>query len=128
MIAATARTIPKTYASLARSGFDAMVSPPGRQIDVAMPDFGGLNGRMCELVHTSAIVQKMQCGQKPHGIGDYLHVGVEKAPAFDGRGKLAERSETSSSAFPALHASGRTFLCRFAHVQRLVYLRQKFAR
>jgi hypothetical protein len=38
--------------------------PSWRQIDVAMPDLEGLNGRMCELVHTSAIVQKTQSGQK----------------------------------------------------------------
>jgi hypothetical protein len=55
-MAATARTIPKTDAtilktdaSLAGAGFGAMVSPPGagRQIDVAMPDFGGANRERC---------------------------------------------------------------------------------
>ena len=30
-------------------------------------------------------------------------LGAEKAPAIKGRGKLAERSETSSSALSALH-------------------------
>src|SRR5215471_11612531 len=68
--------------------------PSWLQIDVAMPDFRGAIGKICELLHTLLVVQKMQRGQKPHGTGDYLgpgHVGDEKAPAIDGRGKLAER-------------------------------------
>jgi hypothetical protein len=68
------------------------VFPPGNGPQVAMPDCRGASGEMCELRHTSAVVQKMQSGQNPHGIGDYLgpgHVGVEKAPAITGRGKLS---------------------------------------
>jgi hypothetical protein len=53
MIAATARTIAKTYASLAGSGFGAMcpLLAPCRTLE-------GLNGKMCELFHASAIVQE----------------------------------------------------------------------
>src|SRR5215831_20006926 len=45
MIAVTARTIPKTYASLAGSSFGAMVSPPG--VRGAMPDLEGRNRERC---------------------------------------------------------------------------------
>src|SRR5262249_10572947 len=31
---------------------------------------------MCELLHTSAVVQKMQGGQKPHGTCDHLGPGA----------------------------------------------------
>src|SRR5262245_727376 len=46
MIAVIARTTPKTYASLA-GGFGAMCPLPARQMDVAMPDFGGANRERC---------------------------------------------------------------------------------
>src|SRR5215510_15076214 len=59
-MAATARTIPKTYASLAGSGFGAMcpLLAPDRMSPCRTLE--GLNGKMCELLHTSALVQKMQ--------------------------------------------------------------------
>src|SRR6516162_415306 len=44
----------------------------------------GLNGKMCELLHTSLVVQKMQRGQKTRGIGDHLgsgHVRNGKGPS-----------------------------------------------
>jgi len=41
MITAMAKTIPKTYASLAASGFGAMCPLLTRQRDVVMPDFKG---------------------------------------------------------------------------------------
>src|SRR5215510_5405209 len=50
----------------------------------------GESGEMCELLHTSAVVQKMQRGQKTHGTSDYLHVGDEKAPTIKGRGKFKQ--------------------------------------
>src|SRR5215467_10756095 len=66
----------------------------------------GLNGKMCGLLHTSLVVQKMQRGQKKPVELAIIWVrvmsGTEKAPAIDGQGKLAERNETSSSALPAL--------------------------
>src|SRR5262245_62870849 len=43
---AIARTVPKTNASLAGSGFGAIV-PSWRQIDVARPDFRGANWKRC---------------------------------------------------------------------------------
>src|SRR5215831_4962108 len=59
-MAATARTIPKTYASLAGSGFGAMcpLLAPDRMSPCRTLE--GLNGKMCELLHTSLVVQKMQ--------------------------------------------------------------------
>jgi phage tail sheath gpL-like len=53
-VSAIARPIP-TVASLG-----AMCPLLMRQIDVAMSDLEGLNGKMCELLHTSGVVQKMQ--------------------------------------------------------------------
>src|SRR5215831_13862827 len=88
MIAATARTIPKTYASLAGSGFGAMC--PLLAPDRCRPcrTLRGESGAMCELRHTSAVVQKMQGGQKPHGSSAYLHVGVKKAPTIKRPGQV----------------------------------------
>jgi|SRR6516165_11540921 hypothetical protein len=57
---------------------------------------------MCERLHTSLVVQKMQRAKEPHGTGDYLgpgHVGDEKAPAIEGRGKLAEQIEVEFGPF-----------------------------
>src|SRR5262249_8430388 len=52
----------------------------------------GLNGKMCELLHTSAVVQKMQSGQKTPWHWRLFACWDEKAPAIDGWGKLAEGS------------------------------------
>ena len=86
MIAVTARTIPKTYASLAGSGFGAMCPLLARQIDAAMPDFRGASGKTCELRHTSAVVQKMQGG---------LELAINSR--VGGRGKLPERIDWSKA-------------------------------
>src|SRR5262249_669726 len=53
------------------------------------------NGKMCELLHTSAVVQKMQNGQKTPGHWRVLACWDEKAPAIDGWGKLAEGSRAA---------------------------------
>src|SRR5215467_7601096 len=55
----------------------------------------GLSGKMCGLLHTSLVVQKMQRGQK--NPWNWRSFGSGSC-----RGKLAERNETSSSALPAL--------------------------
>ena len=36
----------------------------------------GESGEMCELLHTSAVVQKMQGAKKTHGVGDHLGPGL----------------------------------------------------
>ena len=49
--------------------------------------------------------------QKPHETGDYLgHVGDEKAPAIDGRGKLAERLEVEFGPFRSASRMAECFL------------------
>src|SRR6516165_7239252 len=78
MIAVTARTIPKTYASLAGSGFGAMCPLLARQIDVAMPDFGGATRERCVSYFTLRRLSK-KCRWK-------------KAPAIDGQGPSAPPS------------------------------------
>ena len=54
---------------------------------------------------------------------------TEKAPAVDGRGKLAERGEKLEfSPIRSASLESRTLLSRLAHGRRLVYLRQRFVR
>jgi hypothetical protein len=104
MIAVTARTIPKTYASLA-GGFGAMCPLPARQIDVAMRDFGGANRERCvSYVTLRRLSKKCKVAKKPHGTGDYLDVGEEKARAIAGQGKLSRAGLVISSALPTLHS------------------------
>src|SRR5262245_55708935 len=72
----------------------------------------GLNGKMCERLHTSLVVQKMQ---GDFGIGDYLgpcHVGDGRRPQPScGRGKLAERIEVEFGPFrPAASRRAECFL------------------
>src|SRR6516164_11638622 len=65
MIAVTARTIPKTYASLAASGFGAMVSPPG--VRGAMPDLEGRNRERCvSYVTLRRLSKKCKVAKRPH--------------------------------------------------------------
>ena len=69
MIAVTARTIPKTYASLAGSSFGAMVSPPG--VRGAMPDLEGRNRERCvSYVTLRRLSKKCKVAKRPHGTGD----------------------------------------------------------
>ena len=64
---------------------------------------------MCELRHTSVVVQKMQRGQKnPMELAIIwvrAMLGSKRPSRVDGRGKLAERitEEARGSAPPALH-------------------------
>src|SRR5262249_42202703 len=68
MIAVTARTILKTYASLAGSGFGAICPLLARQIDVAMPEFGGANRERCvSYVTLRRLSKKCKVAKKPHG-------------------------------------------------------------
>src|SRR5262249_19980260 len=66
----------------------------------------GESGEMCELLHTSAVVQKMQGGQKNPWkcalFGSGPCWGRKSPSGVDGRGKLAERLEVNS-ALSALH-------------------------
>src|SRR5262245_42404859 len=50
--------------------------------------------------------------KKPHGTGDLGpgHVGDEKAPAIDGRGKLAERLEVEFGPFRSASRMAECFL------------------
>src|SRR5215831_2116812 len=65
MIAVTARTIPKTYASLAGSSFGAMVSPPG--VRGAMPDLEGRNRERCvSYVTLRRLSKKCKVAKRPH--------------------------------------------------------------
>src|SRR5215813_3516182 len=63
MIAAIARTIPKTYTSLAGFGFGAMY-PSWRPVLVPVLVPGileALIGEMCELLHTSHWLSQQKC-------------------------------------------------------------------
>src|SRR5262249_30621803 len=53
-----------TYASLAGSGFGAMCPLLARQIDVAMPDFGGANRERCVSYVTLRRLSKKCRGKK----------------------------------------------------------------
>ena len=59
---------------------------------------------MCELLHTSLVVQKCNVAKKPVELA--IRSGScrerKRPQPLDGQGKLAERNETSSSALPAL--------------------------
>jgi hypothetical protein len=72
MIAATARTIPKTYASLADAGFGAMYPLPGDGIDVAMADFRGANWKRCVSYFTLRWLSKKYTVRCPLPVLDFL--------------------------------------------------------
>src|SRR5215813_2201247 len=94
-MAATARTIPKTYASLAGSGFGAMcpLLAPDRMSPCRTLE--GLNGKMCELLHTSAVVQEMR--------GVRAMLGTKIPQPFDGPGQVS--SATGDQFGPSRPAS-----------------------
>src|SRR5262245_27638558 len=99
MIPATARTIPKTYASLAGSGFGAMCPLLARQIDVAMPDFGGANRERCvSYVTLRRLSKKYNVAKKKPMALAIIGAGPcwdEKAPAewAVGGGSIAIKSD-----------------------------------
>src|SRR5262245_10213356 len=63
---------------------------------------------MCELLHTSLVVQKMQRGQKtPMELAIICMLGMKRPQPLTGRGKLAERidwSEASSNIRAVWHS------------------------
>src|SRR5215470_18632646 len=80
-IAATARTIPKTYASLAGSGFGAMCPLLATRQMSPCRTLEGLNGKMCERLHTSLVVQKMQGDLELAIIWVRATLGTEEGPS-----------------------------------------------
>src|SRR5262249_56399881 len=81
MIAVTARTIPKTYASLAGSSFGAMVSPPGAEWMSPCRSLEGLVERCVSYVTLRRLSKKCEVAKRPHGIGDHLGPGL--IPSFN---------------------------------------------
>src|SRR5262249_40608353 len=133
-MAATARTIPKTYASLAGSGFGAMCPLLATRQMSPYRTLEGLNGKMCERLHTLLVVQKMQGGKKPQGTGDHFGPGqsVLSFIAFFLIGELlfGNLSETvvvvgnaphDGPSFLVCHLIGNraSFLCTKAPVRRI---------
>src|SRR5215510_9315854 len=80
MIAVTTRAIPKTYASLAGSGFGAMVSPPGAEWMSPCRTLEGLVERCVSYVTLRRLSKKCDVAKRPHGIGDHLGPGL--IPSF----------------------------------------------
>jgi hypothetical protein len=75
--------------------------PPGDRVDELNVREG--NRERCVSDFTLRwLSKKCNVAKEPHGTGDYLgpgHVGDEKAPVIEGRGKLAERIEVEFGPF-----------------------------
>src|SRR5262249_38740371 len=80
----------------------------------------GLNGKMCELLHTSLVVQKMQ--------GVRAMLGTKRPQPLKAGASKAERIEGTIRPYPLCRPRAERFILLASMICGLVSLRQRFAR